>query len=73
MLLLDLAAKRAWWLPPRSWGASTPMKMCDQAVFDNPGALRHMYKNNSKRPVWIMHPLAPIRLLFFLFSTLNGL
>ena len=46
------------------------MKMCIQAVFDNPGALRHMNKNNSERPVWIMHPLALISTsLLFVFDT----
>ena len=45
------------------------MKMCIQAVFDNPGALRHMNKHNSERPVLIMHPLAPISTSFlFVFD-----
>ena len=47
-------------LNPRSWGASTPMKMCIQAVLDDTGALRHMNKSNSKRPVCITHPLTPV-------------
>ena len=56
-------------LNARSWGASTPMKMCIQADLDNAGALRHMNKNNSERPVWIMHPLAPISTSFlFVFD-----
>ena len=57
-------------LSPRSWGASTPMKMCIQAVLDNPGALRHMNKNNSERPVCITHPLTPVSTSFlFVFDT----
>ena len=34
-------------LNARSWGASTPMKMCIQADLDDADALRHMNKNNS--------------------------
>ena len=46
------------------------MKMCIQAVFDNPGALRRMNKNNSERPVCSTHPLAPISTSFlFVFDT----
>ena len=46
------------------------MKMCIQAVSDNPGALRRMNKNNSERPVCITHPLAPISTSFlFVFDT----
>ena len=46
------------------------MKMCIQAVLDGAGALRHMNKNNSERPVWIMHPLAPTSTSFlFIFDT----
>ena len=57
-------------LNPRSWGASTPMKMCIQAVLDDTGALRHMNKNNSKRPVCITHPLTPLSTSFlFVFDT----
>ena len=57
-------------LAPRSWGASTPMKMCIQAVLDGTGALRHMNKNNSERPVCTTHPLAPISTSFlFVFDT----
>ena len=46
------------------------MKMCIQAVLDDTGALRHMNKNNSERPVCITHPLAPISTsLLFVFDT----
>jgi hypothetical protein len=47
-------------LKARSWGASTPMKMCIQAVLDGTGALRHMNKNNSERPVCTTHSLTPV-------------
>ena len=53
-------------LAARSWGASTPMKMCIQADLDGTGALRHMNKNNSERPVCTTHPLTPVS-TFFLF------
>ena len=57
-------------LKARSWGGSTPMKMCNQAVLDDADALRHMNKNNSERPVCITHPLAPISTSFlFVFDT----
>ena len=57
-------------LKARSWGASTPMKMCIQADLDNADALRHMNKNNSARPVCITHPLAPTSTSFlFVFDT----
>ena len=57
-------------LKPRSWGASTPMKMCIQAVLDSTRALRHMDKNNSERPVCTTHPLASISTSFlFIFDT----
>ena len=57
-------------LNARSWGASTPMKMCIQADLDDADALRHMNKNNSERPVCITHPLAPISTSFlFVFDT----
>ena len=39
-------------------GASTPMKMCIQADLSGTGA--HMNKNNSERPVYRTHPLAPV-------------
>ena len=42
------------------------MKMCIQAVLDGTGALRHMNKNNSERPVCTTHPLTPVS-TFFLF------
>ena len=46
------------------------MKMCIQAVLDGAGALRHMNKNNSERPVCTTHPLAPISTSFlFVFDT----
>ena len=46
------------------------MKMCIQAVLDDTGALRHMNKNNSKRPVCITHPLTPVSTSFlFVFDT----
>ena len=46
------------------------MKMCIQADLDTTGALRHMNKNNSERPVCITHPLAPISTSFlFVFDT----
>ena len=46
------------------------MKMCIQAVLDDTGALRHMDKNNSKRPVCITHPLTPVSTSFlFVFDT----
>ena len=58
------------WLNARSWGASTPMKMCIQADLDTTDALRHMNKNNSERPVCSTHPLAPISTsLLFVFDT----
>ena len=53
-------------LNPRSWGASTSKQMCIQAVLDGTGALRHMNKNNSERPVCTTHPLTPVS-TFFLF------
>ena len=54
----------------RSWGASTPMKMCIQADLDDADALRHMNKNNSERAVCITHPLAPVSTSFlFVFDT----
>ena len=57
-------------LNARSWGASTPMKMCIQADLDDADALRHMNKNNSERPVCTTHPLAPISTSFlFVFDT----
>ena len=57
-------------LNARSWGASTPMKMCIQAVLDGADALRHMNKNNSERPVCTTHLLAPISTSFlFVFDT----
>ena len=57
-------------LNARSWGASTPMKMCIQANLDDADALRHMNKNNSERAVCITHPLAPISTSFlFVFDT----
>ena len=57
-------------LKARSWGASTPMKMCIQAVLDDTDALRHMNKNNSERPVCITHPLTPVSTSFlFVFDT----
>ena len=57
-------------LKARSWGASTPMKMCIQAVLDSTRALRHMDKNNSERPVCTTHPLASISTSFlFIFDT----
>ena len=57
-------------LKPRSWGASTPMKMCIQAVLDSTGALRHMNKNNSERPVCTTHSLTPVSTSFlFVFDT----
>ena len=57
-------------LKARSWGASTRMKMCIQADLDTTGALRHMNKNNSERPVCSTHPLAPISTSFlFVFDT----
>jgi hypothetical protein len=60
----------AWRLKARSWGASTPMKMCIQADLDATGALRHMNKNNSERPVCSTHLLAPISTSFlFVFDT----
>ena len=40
------------------------MKMCIQAVFDNPGALRHMNKNNSERRACSTHPLTPVSTSF---------
>ena len=44
--------------------------MCIQAVLDGAGALRHMNKNNSERPVCTTHPLAPISTSFlFVFDT----
>ena len=44
-------------------------KMCIQAVLDDTGALRHMDKNNSKRPVCITHPLTPVSTSFlFVFD-----
>ena len=67
-----LPSKPAWALrlKARSWGASTPMKMCIQADLDTTGALRHMNKNNSERPVCSTHPLAPISTSFlFVFDT----
>ena len=36
------------------------MKMCIQADLDDAGALRHMNKNNSERPVCTTHPLTPV-------------
>ena len=58
------------WLAARSWGASTPMKMCIQAVLDGTGALRHMNKDNSERPVCTTHPLTPVSTSFlFVFDT----
>ena len=58
------------WPNARSWGASTPMKMCIQADLDDADALRHMNKNNSERAVCITHPLAPISTSFlFVFDT----
>ena len=44
--------------------------MCIQAVLDATGALRHMNKTNSERPVCSTHPLAPISTsLLFVFDT----
>ena len=44
--------------------------MCIQADLESTGALRHMDKNNSERPVCITHPLAPISTSFlFVFDT----
>ena len=40
------------------------MKMCIQADLDNPGALRHMNKNNSERPVWITRTCPPLPTFF---------
>ena len=46
------------------------MKMCIQADLDTTGALRHMNKNNSARPVCRTHALAPISTSFlFVFDT----
>ena len=46
------------------------MKMCIQVDLDTTGALRHMNKNNSERPVCSTHPLAPISTSFlFVFDT----
>ena len=57
-------------LNARSWGASTPMKMCIQADLDTTGALRHMNKNISERSVCSTHPLAPTSTSFlFVFDT----
>ena len=57
-------------LNARSWGASTPMKMCIQADLDDADALRHMNKNNSERSVCRTHPLAPTSTSFlFVFDT----
>ena len=56
-------------LNPRSWGASTPMKMCNQADLDTTGALRHMNKNNSARSVCRTHSLPPTSTSFlFVFD-----
>ena len=57
-------------LEARSRGGSTCKKMCLQADLDTTGALRHMNKNNSARPVCRTHPLAPISTSFlFVFDT----
>ena len=57
-------------LNARSWGASTCKQMCIQADLDTTGALRHMNKNNSERPVCSTHPLVPISTSFlFVFDT----
>ena len=57
-------------LKARSWGASTPIKMCIQADLDATDALRHINKNNSERPVCSTHLLAPISTSFlFVFDT----
>ena len=50
----------------RSGGASTPMKMCIQAVLDSTGALRHMNKNNSERPVCSTRTSLPLPTFFCL-------
>ena len=42
------------------------MKMCIQAVLDDTGALRHMNKNNSKRPVCITRTSSPLPTFFCL-------
>ena len=52
------------WLNARSWGANTPMKMCIQADLDSTGALRHMNKNNSKRPVCTTRTSLPLPTFF---------
>ena len=52
------------WLKARSWGASTPMKMCIQADLDTTGALRHMNKNNSARPVCRTRTSPPLPTFF---------
>ena len=46
-------------LAARSWGASTPMKMCMQPGLDTTGALRHVNKNNSERPVCSVRTSSP--------------
>ena len=51
-------------LKARSWGASTPMKMCIQADLDTTGALRHMNKNNSARPVCRTRTSPPLPTFF---------
>ena len=56
-------------LKARSWGASTCKQMCIQADLDTTGALRHMNKNNSERPVCITPPLTPLSTSFlFVFD-----
>ena len=46
------------------------MKMCNQADLDGTGALRHMNKNNSERPVCTTRPLTPVSTSFlFVFDT----
>ena len=58
------------WLEARSGGVSTTMKMCIQADLDTAGALRHMNKNNSERPMCRTLPLTPISTSFlFVFDT----
>ena len=56
-------------LTARSWGASTPIKMCIQADLDDADALRHMNKNNSERPVCSTHPRPDQHFFSFCFDT----
>ena len=62
--ILNFQIREEIQLAARSWGASTPLKICTQADLDSAGALGHMKKKTRRDLFVIRVPEARSALLF---------